>query len=478
MVSGGRGRGLTLPSWMTKGVTDAPPPSIPDLPNEAENAGQAPAEPEKHALDDIFEERDKDTVGTWRKRSRSRTRKGKGKGKGKKGKGKNRNEDRRGGWGSKDEDGEDEDWAADEGAADTAAADAEAAEQAPWNNKASGWNSGRHGSSWSSGGDGWKKQSSWGSRSSSWSGSSWNKQDWNSQSWQGNSKQSWDRGSSKAAWKSSQDDWNDNSGGTKNDWNEDSGGDQEWATGTATASAPASAQEEQPAWSPEDAAQHALAASMHNVAPPPPPAASVHNVAPPPPPVAAAQEPPQALAAVGGGGGTTYGSSAGAKGGGHRDWGRGGGCSGPVRSPAPLLGGADQGKGGVTQATHAHVPQASHSGAPSAFSSAGAAAAARQRLVQTTQRGSAVVMPPPRKAPAPAAPIGLGLTAVRPAVSPGVPGGFLQMPTVPANSGVTVPRPVRAAAPPLQSFAQDGLSIPGLEGLFAGLGEPGKGMGD
>jgi len=97
--------------------------------------------------------------------------------------------------------------------------------------------------------------------------------------------------------------------------------------------------------------------------------------------------------------------------------------------------------------------------APSAFSSAAAAAAAHQRLVQ---RGAGVVVTPPKKAPS-------ILNVVRP-VSPG---GFVQMPTVAANSGVTVPRPVRAVAPSLQSFAQD-LSIPGLDGLFAGLAESGE----
>ncbi|CAK0829703.1 unnamed protein product, partial [Prorocentrum cordatum] len=88
VVAAGRGRGLTLPSWMTAGVKDAPPPSIPEqkLDDPAE-AGKPPEPAKNDLLDSLFEERDKDAAarrsrsppGGRRKRGRKR---GKGKGKG------------------------------------------------------------------------------------------------------------------------------------------------------------------------------------------------------------------------------------------------------------------------------------------------------------------------------------------------------------------------------------------------------------
>jgi len=401
MVTGGRGRGLTLPSWMTKGVTEAAPPAIPDLADDGEGAGQAAEEAEPHALDSIFEERDKNSIGNWgRKRSRSRGRKGKGKGKDKRGKGKQRHADRHGGWGGSDWDEEDGDWTAEDGTVGTAAdEDAEAAETAPWN-KADSWNSARRGGSWKSGGDSWRKQASWGS-GNNWSGSSWNKQDWNSQGWQGHSKQNWDRNSNKGGWRPSQDEWKEE---------ENSGGDQEWATAPAQDQAA-------PGRPQQDATQQAHEADVHGVPLPPPPQAP---------------QAPQAAAVVGKG---SFGSNAAtaAKG-------RG------VRGLAPTFVSGD-GKGrGVRGA-----------GPPAAFASSAAAAAAHSRMVRPA------VIPPKMTASS-------LLTSVR----PGSPGSFVtsQVPTVPANSGVTVPPPMRAAAP-RQNFAQD-LSIPGLDGLFAGLAESGE----
>jgi len=93
----GRGRGSTLPSWMTKGVSEAPPPSIPDMSEAPEPAKE---EPELNLLDSVFDERSAAQAGNSGRRSRSPRRKGKDKGKGK-GKGKwweDNTEDTSGGW--------------------------------------------------------------------------------------------------------------------------------------------------------------------------------------------------------------------------------------------------------------------------------------------------------------------------------------------------------------------------------------------
>merc|ERR1719382_1102971 len=84
----GRGRGTTMPSWMTKGVSDAPPPSIPDQPKEQPKGKK---EPEPNILDSIFEERDTTNVasGGWDSRKRRR--------------GGGRDEDKGGKWDKKDD---------------------------------------------------------------------------------------------------------------------------------------------------------------------------------------------------------------------------------------------------------------------------------------------------------------------------------------------------------------------------------------